>query len=701
MATYSIYDIVDFQAISVEINLQRSTGAPTQAIYDIKVRGIPISSDVEEAIVKVRIKNQEISNSSVTEEFAIDNSNKQQESYGWIYNLDETINFFNIDIWVNNSLKIQDEMSIPAIPTIEGFKIADCYDNFNHYYELNSIKNSLRYIKIVINLNGAVFKPSYTESDYTYTSTITGYINGYSIEDINNSYLKILLGGVFTYNGYNYSGLSQVIGATYNNSENTSPNTIILRNLTQTQDVGDHINIVMSWSKIPTIQPPSAPTNLSHSSTNNYRYSSSNNITYKWTGDSKATSYHIRVEGVNCSHSPNYWDYNTTNINYSDYFTSKHVGESFRFKVEAINSAGNAWSSYSSNFTIKGYYSLQVEGSEWKNITASSFNPSDYTPTAPAGKVFDGWYTKATGGNKYTSTITFNSSTPSITAYAHFVNASSSKITLNGNGGKFNGATTTTANLDSNNRWKVTNLPTRTGYTCPGYGKTAETTTVSYKYNTTYPFTNNQTIYAVWKQDGTITYDLNAPKSVKDGTSLTVSPTSIPSGKKVYNVTYNITTTTPEIDGYTFNGWKKDSTIYQPGASYTTNGDATLTAQWTGKSYKYKYIQPSPGPSLTLPSAGTYTYNSTFTFPNITSPITVEDGSVWRHTGWNVKNGEEETVYSGTTFPFLYSNNNTQLQTQWRKDTGWSVANIWIYAPEGNVGNEIEFNDIDLTLEEE
>ncbi len=449
---------------------------------------------------------------------------------------------------------------------------------------------------------------------------------------------------------------------------------------------------------------PSAPTNLSHSSTNNYRYSSSNNITYKWSAVSKATSYEIQVSG--CSHNPNGWTYSKGDTSYSDYFTSKHIGESFKFRVRAKNSAGDSeWSSYSSNFTIKGYFILKVGGSTWQNITASSFNPAEWTPAATAGQIFDGWYTKATGGNKYTSTITFNSSTPSITAYAHFVSASSSKITLYGNGGKFNGATTTTANLDSNNRWKVTTLPTRTGYTCPGYGKTAETTTVSYKYNTTYPFTNNQIIYAVWKQDGTITYDLNAPKSVKDGTSLTVSPTSIPSGKKIYNVAYTITTTTPEITGYTFDGWKKGSgsTIYQPGASYTTNGDATLTAQWTGKSYKYKYIQPSPGPSLTLPSAGTYTYNSTFTFPNITSPITVEDGTVWRHTGWNVKNGEEETIYSGATFPFLYSNNNTQLQTQWRKDTGWSVANIWIYVPSTtqNIGNEIEFNNIDLTLEEE
>ena len=74
---------------------------------------------------------------------------------------------------------------------------------------------------------------------------------------------------------------------------------------------------------------------------------------------------------------------------------------------------------------------------------------------------------------------------------------------------------------------------------------------------------------------------------------------------KTYNVALTLSSTTPTRDGYNFLGWSTSSTAtsasYQPGGSYTGNGDATLYAVWELAAS----LEDDPDPEG-VPSTGTW-----------------------------------------------------------------------------------------------
>ena len=121
--------------------------------------------------------------------------------------------------------------------------------------------------------------------------------------------------------------------------------------------------------------------------------------------------------------------------------------------------------------------------------------------------------------------------------------------------------------------------------------------------------------------DGTIACTKEMPVShtvilnADDGTGSTTSLSTTTGGK--------VTLPTPTRTHYTFNGWSDGTNTYAGGASYTVNGDVTLTALWTINQYTVSYnhnggdgstasATVNAGTVIKLPTAPTrthYTFN--------------------------------------------------------------------------------------------
>lgn len=115
--------------------------------------------------------------------------------------------------------------------------------------------------------------------------------------------------------------------------------------------------------------------------------------------------------------------------------------------------------------------------------------------------------------------------------------------------------------------------PTRAGYRFLGWSEDPNAATASYAPGTTQTFNDNVTLYAVWALlTYTITFDANggigapAAQTKTHGTDLTLSDSE------------------PTREGYAFVGWATSNTAvsadYQPGDTYSAEGNATLYAVW-------------------------------------------------------------------------------------------------------------------------
>lgn len=144
-------------------------------------------------------------------------------------------------------------------------------------------------------------------------------------------------------------------------------------------------------------------------------------------------------------------------------------------------------------------------------------------------------------------------------------------ITYNANGGT--GAPSSQSKFYGININISAVVPTRSGYSFVGWGKSATATTVSYNPGGGCGENTNLTLYAIWKANTyTITYNANG------GTGVPASQT------KTHGVTLTLSSTKPTRTNYTFLGWSASSAAstatYAAGGSYTGNGNATLYAVW-------------------------------------------------------------------------------------------------------------------------
>ncbi|GAA3891797.1 hypothetical protein GCM10022381_37050 [Leifsonia kafniensis] len=245
-------------------------------------------------------------------------------------------------------------------------------------------------------------------------------------------------------------------------------------------------------------------------------------------------------------------------------------------------------------YTFAGWYTKATGGSKWNftntvtaNVTAYAhwtvqertvtFNAqggskvaavsTDYNtvikaPKAPTrtGYTFAGWYTKATGGSKWSFTAKV---TTDATAYAHWT-VQKRTVTFNAQGGSKVAAVSTNYNTVI----KAPKAPTRSGYTFAGWYSKA---TGGSKWNFATKVTANATAYAHWAvQKRTITFNAQG-------------------GSKVAAVSTNYNTVikapkAPTRSGYVFKGWYTKSTggtAWKFTAKVTTN--ATAYAHWAKK----------------------------------------------------------------------------------------------------------------------
>ncbi|MBQ7258828.1 MAG: InlB B-repeat-containing protein [Paludibacteraceae bacterium] len=126
-----------------------------------------------------------------------------------------------------------------------------------------------------------------------------------------------------------------------------------------------------------------------------------------------------------------------------------------------------------------------------------------------------------------------------------------------------------------------TTAPTKSGYRFMGWSD-ADDNTVEYAAGSTHNVTlsGNKTVYAVWAQEYTVTYDANG------GTTSCSEPTHI-AGETV-----TVCATEPTRDCSTFLGWLGDNGIGTKAASATFTmpaANVTLTAQWNTTQYAITY----------------------------------------------------------------------------------------------------------------
>lgn len=143
-------------------------------------------------------------------------------------------------------------------------------------------------------------------------------------------------------------------------------------------------------------------------------------------------------------------------------------------------------------------------------------------------------------------------------------------VSFNANGG--------TGAPGSQTRWygEVIHLsstrPTRTGYVFKGWAK-SPSGAVEYNPGSAYGLDANTTLYAIWSPE-TYTISFNA----NGGSGAPGNQT------KTYGKTLTLSSTRPTRTNYNFIGWGTSSgsttASYQPGGSYTNNGNATLYAIW-------------------------------------------------------------------------------------------------------------------------
>ena len=269
------------------------------------------------------------------------------------------------------------------------------------------------------------------------------------------------------------------------------------------------------------------------------------------------------------------------------------------YKVTFIHDS-NKTEEKSVSYTFGGYYtSTNGGGTQYINTNGSGNKAYDLTkdttlyakwtsnsmtlPTSTkTGYTLSGWYTAKSGGTKVGNGGSSYTPTSNITLYAQWTEKPTSyTLTIDPNGGKFNGSTGNTT---------VT-------------GKPGETVSLS---NLTVP----SGIKATFNANGgsCSTSSLSTSKSLLDwyfrsGEYGSISGSTYTFGEgndTIYPVfnTYNITLPNATRTGYTFNGWYTSSSggtyVGTSGSYYSPTANITLYAHWTSNTYTLT-IDPNGG----------------------------------------------------------------------------------------------------------
>ncbi len=199
--------------------------------------------------------------------------------------------------------------------------------------------------------------------------------------------------------------------------------------------------------------------------------------------------------------------------------------------------------------------------------------------TSKDGYSFQGWYTSASGGSKFSFS---QGITGNMTLYAQWSPLPSGTfvVTFDANGG-----TTVQSQTVKSGSYAIEPATSREGYTLTGWYTSA---TGGYKFNFSTPISGNITLYARWtinpEMKYTVTFDANggAPS-----TSWTVK-----AGDCAYEPA------TPSRTGYSFAGWytsATDGTVFDPSEPITA--DTKFYAHWEPVKYTVTFDANGGAPS--------------------------------------------------------------------------------------------------------
>jgi len=283
-------------------------------------------------------------------------------------------------------------------------------------------------------------------------------------------------------------------------------------------------------------------------------------ITFSQSGSNKYGSYTAQVEvNYSESYSPS-TNKTTVTLTSVEFYVSNYFGSSPCYGT--ISFAGQTVKTFS------GGYTNTASGGSWNTVTNSSGGSvvvsHNSSGAASMGISVSGFYVSFNGADFYAN----GSGTATLTPHT-------STLTVNPNGGTWNGSTSSQSFAQAPTSTKTIANPTRTGYTFGGWTLSGGGS-IS---NGTYTYgASSGTLTANWTiNTWTVSYNANGGAGAPD------------SQTKTYGQTLTLSSTVPTRTGYSFLGWSTSSTAttatYQPGGSYTANADAVLYAVWRVISY--------------------------------------------------------------------------------------------------------------------
>ncbi len=288
--------------------------------------------------------------------------------------------------------------------------------------------------------------------------------------------------------------------------------------------------------------------------------------------------------------------------------------------------------------------------------TASSTQALTLNGFSRTGYNFLGWNTNNTAGTASYMDGQNYAFSADLSLYAIWVAQAPNVITFNGNGSTSGSMATETA---SSSTVLNSNAFVRTGYTFLYWNTAANGSGVNYQSSYTYSFAQSITLYAIWGQNFTISYDGNASTggSAPDSQSSYVGGSAL----TLKSNTGNLTKT-----GYLLSGWNTaangSGTAYAIGqTNVTLSAGVTLYAQWLGATYVVLYTG-NGSTSGSTPSSQTYTYGSAGITLRLNTGTLAKAG--YAFAGWNTSPDGLGTSYvvGATNVTFTQD---TVLFAQW------------------------------------
>ena len=127
----------------------------------------------------------------------------------------------------------------------------------------------------------------------------------------------------------------------------------------------------------------------------------------------------------------------------------------------------------------------------------------------------------------------------------------------------------------------LTDIPSKKNYNFLGWGLNSCDSSVSYSAGGSYDLNSDNTLYAIWQEKNTEKFTI---------TYITNSSDTIPSQTKVKGEEVKLSSAFPVKDYYSFVKWVgSDNKEYKPGATYSTDKDLVLTANYKGNKITINY----------------------------------------------------------------------------------------------------------------